>query len=220
MPDPRRMAPVPALRSRTTTIGIAAWLGFGALAVAVAQGWTQHLDEAVLVALRSGSAAFDGPLVAITQLGETWVRLALAAFGIAVLLLRRQRSDAMFLAVAALPAGLINSALKLALARPRPSVVEHLVPAGGLSFPSGHAFGGTVLYLSLALAFAPLVGAQYRRTLIASALLLGALIAFSRAWLGVHYPSDVLAGWLGAVGWVVGCRLVVERFNQYAKMPV
>ena len=197
--------------NRIATIGIATWLGFGALAVAVTQGWTQHFDEAVLLALRRGPAALNGPMIAITRLGETWVREVLAALGIVALLLYRRHADAAFLALAALPAGLINTALKLAFTRPRPSVVEHLVPAGGLSFPSGHAFGSTVLYLALALACAPLMRAQYRGALITLALLLGALIAFSRAWLGVHYPSDVLAGWLGAVGWVLGCRMLVDR---------
>ncbi len=195
----------------TRSVGIAGlcWLGFGALAVAVTQGWIQGLDEAILIALRRGPAALNGLFIAITRMGEGKLRFALAVLGTATLLLLRQWRGAVFLALAAFPDRLFVSDIKHLFGRERPSVVDHLVEAGGYSFPSSHAFGGTALYFALALAFSPLIAPSRHRAFIIAALIIGALISFSRVWLGVHYPSDVLAGWLGGVGWVLACHALV-----------
>jgi undecaprenyl-diphosphatase len=201
-------APNPA---RIASIAGLCWLGFAAIAVPVAQGWTQPLDEAILIGLRGAPTALDSLFIAITRLGEGPLRFALAVVGSASLFLLRQRRGAMFLLLAVLPVGLINGEMKNLFDRDRPSIIDHLVGAGGYSFPSGHAFGGTALYLGLALAFLPVITPARHRAVIASSLIIGALISFSRVWLGVHYPSDVLAGWLGGVGWVLGCYALVMR---------
>ncbi len=187
------------------------WLGFAAIALAVTQGWTQSFDEAAMIFVRIGPPALNGLFTAITRMGEGPLRIALTVVGIVTLLMLRQRAAALFLALAVFPAGLINGEMKLLFARDRPSVVPHLVGADGYSFPSGHAFGGTALYFALALAFVALIAPQQRRAVIAAALIIGALISFSRVWLGVHYPSDALAGWLGAIGWVLGCHTLTAR---------
>ena len=206
------LAPAPTLPpARTAAIAGLCWLGFAAIAVPVTQGWTQQLDEAILIGLRGAPTTLDSLFIAITRMGEGPLRFALAVVGSVALVLLRQRRGALFLALTVLPVGLINGEMKILFARERPSVVEHLVGAGGYSFPSGHAFGGTALYLGLALAFLPVITPARHRAVIVAALIIGALISFSRAWLGVHYPSDVLAGWLGAIGWVLGCHALVAR---------
>ena len=207
----RNMAELVPPLTRTASIAGLCWLGFAAIAIPVTQGWTQSFDEAAMIAMRSGPSALNGLFTAITRLGEGPLRFALAVVAAIALLLLRHQREALFVAFAVLPAGLINGEMKQLFARPRPSVVDHLVGADGFSFPSGHAFGSTALYLALALAFLPLVRAEFHRPAICAALLIGGLIAFSRVWLGVHYPSDALAGWLGAVGWVLGCWVLVAR---------
>jgi undecaprenyl-diphosphatase len=97
---------------------------------------------------------------------------------------------------------LVNSAIKALVGRPRPEIVPHLTEAGGASFPSGHSFNSAVVFIAIALAFATLSSRQpVRLTIIGSAILLSLLVAGSRVWLGVHFPSDVVAGWLGGAGW-------------------
>ena len=211
------MTELPANIVRTASIAGLCWLGFAAIAAPVTLGWTQSLDEAILIALRQGPRDLDSLFIAITRMGEGPLRFALAVVGSVTLILLRQRRSALFLALAVLPVGLINGEMKNLFDRARPSVTEHLVGASGYSFPSGHAFGGTALYLGLALAFLPLISPARHRLAIAVALLIGALISFSRAWLGVHYPSDVLAGWLGGIGWVLGCWTLVARANPRLK---
>ncbi len=212
------MADLPSVPTRAASIAGLCWLGFAAIAVPVMLGWTQGLDEAILISLSGGPAALDSLFIAITRMGEGPLRFALTVVGSITLVLLRQKRCAIFLAVAVLPAGLINGEMKNLFDRARPSVTEHLVGATGYSFPSGHAFGGTTLYLALTLAFLPLIGATRRRSMIIAALIIGALISFSRVWLGVHYPSDVLAGWLGGVGWVLGCWALVWRIKAPARL--
>lgn len=210
------MAQLAPPTTRTATIAGLCWLGFAAIAVAVTRGWTQQLDEAILIALRRGPAALNGPFIAITDMGSGTLRFVVMTTGCAVLLVLRQWRGVAFLVLAALPDRLIVSNMKYLFGRERPSVVAHLVDAGGFSFPSSHAFGGTTLYLALALAVAPLIAPVRRHPMITPALiigglLIGALISFSRVWLGVHYPSDVVAGWLAAIGWVLVWHFIVMR---------
>ncbi len=204
-------SPPSSATNRTASIAGLCWLGFAVIAVPVTQGWTQQLDEAILIGLRGAPSALDGLFAAITRLGGSPLRIALMIVGSVTLLLLRQSRSALFVLLAVFPVGLINREMKGLFGRDRPSVVDHLVDAGGLSFPSGHAFSGTAVYFTLALAFLPLLAPARHRLVIAVALIIGALISFSRVWLGVHYPSDVLAGWLAAIGWVLGMHFLVMR---------
>ena len=99
------------------------------------------------------------------------------------------------------------------LTLPHPSeIVPHLTEAGGASFPSGHAFNSAVVYIAIALAFATLSARQsVRLAVIGTAIVLSLVIAWSRVWLGVHFPSDVAAGWLGGAGWAFLAAALLQR---------
>ena len=96
--------------------------------------------------------------------------------------------------------------------RPRPQIVPHLTEAGGASFPSGHAFNSAVVYIAIALAFATLSAREsVRLTIIGGAVLVSLVVAWSRVWLGVHFPTDVLAGWLGGAGWAFLAAALLQQ---------
>ena len=102
--------------------------------------------------------------------------------------------------------------IKTLVGRPRPEIVPHLTEAGGASFPSGHAFNSAVVYIGIALAFATLSAREsVRLTIIGTAIVLSLFIAWTRVWLGVHFPSDVVAGWLGGAGWAFLAAALLQR---------
>ena len=118
----------------------------------------------------------------------------------------------MLLALTAVLAWAVEFAIKVAVGRPRPEIVPHLTDAGGASFPSGHSFNSAVVFIAVALAFATMSTRQsVRITIIGSAIVLSLLVAWSRVWLGVHFPSDVTAGWLGGAGWAFLATALLSR---------
>jgi len=99
--------------------------------------------------------------------------------------------------------------------RPRPNIVPHLTEVQTSSFPSGHSMMSAVIYLTLGVLLSRLVvGAVMRFYVVAVAMLLTALVGFSRVFLGVHYPSDVVAGWTAGLAWALIC-LLVARILQH-----
>ena len=109
---------------------------------------------------------------------------------------------ALFLVVTTLGGGLVDTVVKEAVGRPRPSLVEPVATAHGKSFPSGHAMSSTVVYGALLLVFLPAIGRRYRPAVWAGTVVLVAAIGFSRLALGVHYISDVLGGYVLGVAWL------------------
>lgn len=109
---------------------------------------------------------------------------------------------AVFLIVTTAGGGLLNTALKLAVDRPRPSFVDPVATAGGRSFPSGHAMASTVVYGALLLVVLPAVSRSRRPLVVAGAALTVLLIGFSRLALGVHYLSDVVGGYVIGCAWL------------------
>lgn len=140
----------------------------------------------------------------VSWLGEPAQR-SLAMVGFAGLLYWRKRRWAALVMVVAPPfAGATSSLLKEIFNRPRPDVVPHLDMVTSLSFPSGHATNVLAIYLLAAL----LLGKSRRPLWIGLALLMGLAIGVSRVLLGVHWPSDVLGGWLWGTGFaLIGFRL-------------
>ena len=195
------------------------WAGFAAMVVAVEAGRTGWLDSAGLLLWR-GSADLRpvGPpwllegVRDVTALGGVLLRNVVLAAALFALLVLRLRREAVVLLGTVVGGWLVNSGVKALVGRPRPDIVPHLTEAGGASFPSGHSFNSAVVYLAIALAFAAMSPRQpVRLTIIAAAAILSMAIAFSRVWLGVHFPSDVVAGWLGGVGWALLATALLDR---------
>jgi len=115
---------------------------------------------------------------------------------------RHGRRLALFLAVTTALGGLLDTAVKVAVNRPRPSLVDPVATAAGKSFPSGHAMGSTVVYGALLLVFLPLIARRRRVVVVAAAGVVELAIGFSRLALGVHYISDVLGGYVLGLAWL------------------
>ncbi len=206
MDRPRQLFP---FDRRTLLItGLLCWGVFTMVAALTFAGRMSTFDTAGLLYWREqGSLAPAAPvwlqhvIPIFTDMGGVIARNQMVALGIVVLLSLRQQRLALYLGAATMGGWLFNSTLKAVIARPRPDLVPHLVQAGGPSFPSGHSFNGTLIDLSIALAFCALSPNKSIRTLaLSAAVILSAAVAWSRVWLGVHYPTDVIAGWFGGAG--------------------
>lgn len=182
------------------------------------------LDTAILLAFRQpghpdlpiGPAWLEGAVRDITALGSTAVLvLIVAAVVIHFFLIGRART-ALFVLFAVVSGQVVSSLLKLEVDRPRPELVSHLVTETSLSFPSGHAMLSAVTYLTLgALAARFLPGRVTRVYILALAMLVTLMVGASRVYLGVHWPSDVLAGWCAGFAWAMlwwlAARLLQRR---------
>lgn len=148
----------------------------------------------------------------MTALGGVLLRNLVALAAVAALLFLRLRREAVLLAGTIATGWVLNTLVKLAVGRPRPLIVPHLTEAGGESFPSGHSFNSAVVYIAIALAFAAISSRRsVRWTLIGASVLLSITVAFTRVWLGVHFPSDVAAGWLGGAGWAFLAAAILHK---------
>ncbi|MXP24950.1 phosphatase PAP2 family protein [Altererythrobacter indicus] len=140
----------------------------------------------------------------ITAMGGVALRNIAALIGITALVLLHQKRQAAILAMIILSGWLAETAVKYSVERARPDILGQLTHAGGPSFPSGHSFNAALVALALTLAFTPFVNTPIlRKFLVCTAVALSFLVAFSRVWLGVHYVSDVMAGWLGGTAWAL-----------------
>jgi undecaprenyl-diphosphatase len=198
-------------------------LGFFVLTGEVLEGDTQAFDERVLSALRRPGAPSMpiGPewlrsgALDITALGSPTV-LGLAVLAITgFMLLQGMTRTAVFVFVATVGGWLLNSGLKLLFQRARPTIVPHLRDVVSLSFPSGHAMTSAAVYLTLGVVTMRVAkGRLTKFYCMAVAMLLSFLVGATRVFLGVHYPTDVLAGWLAGLSWALACwvvEILIER---------
>ncbi|WP_437287916.1 phosphatase PAP2 family protein [Sorangium sp. So ce406] len=188
-------------------------LVFVALADAVSGGASiVQVDRALARALHGAtSSAGVAALRAFTHLGSGWALTVVAIAVAAALLLRRERVLAVGWLIALAGGGLLNYALKALFARPRPTFDEPLALAAGWSFPSGHSMGTFVTFgmLSyLGLLFVRTL--RVRLALLALAMSWTVAMGFSRMYLGVHYLSDVLAGFAAGSMWLAVCISGIE----------
>jgi len=177
---------------------------FSGLTVGVLGGATSGFDRSVLLWMHArGSPALDHAALKVTALGDTLVVLTMAAVAGSLLWLLGRRGYAALLARAVIGAAVLTPVLKLAFARPRPGLFEWRTPfTTGASYPSGHAAMSAVLLAALAYIVYRL--SRRRWVSMAAALLAAAgvaLVSASRLYLGVHYPSDVIAGSLVGLAW-------------------
>lgn len=150
-------------------------------------------DSSVLrLAAEQRSGPLNASFAVVTQLGSTPVMTAAAGLLMLYLALRRRPRDTLFVGVAVGGAALLNVVVKDLFRRPRPDLFHPLAHAGGFAFPSGH----TMSSMALAIAVIALTWHTRRRwPALAAAIVFALLVGVSRVYLGVHYPSDVVAGW-------------------------
>jgi undecaprenyl-diphosphatase len=147
--------------------------------------------------------------VDISALGGFTLMWLFGVAGLAWLLILRKRAEAAGIAASLIGSSVIDGWLKHLIARPRPELVPHLVQVTNASFPSGHAMVSSAVYLTLALMLAEGVeidgwrGRAARVAVVAFFAVLAVLIGMSRVYLGVHWPSDVLAGWCFGTAWAL-----------------
>ena len=151
------------------------------------------------------SPALDVPMLALSVVGGGAGLAVVVATVVFALLRRGRRAEAVFVAVAVCGAAAIELVAKLTFVRPRPDQWDHAWPAVGYSFPSGHAMSSTALAVALALLAR---GTRWRGWTVAGGALFALGVGVSRVYLGVHYPSDVVAGWCAGLAWVSGLFLV------------
>ncbi len=223
-----RIAQVEAVVLLVFCLATGAAFVFSRLMSEMLEGETRYIDEAVLLSLRDATDTSlpVGPywlskiFSDITVLGGTTV-LALVTVATAVFLcIRREWASALFLGASVLGGWAISSALKLGVARPRPDVVAHLVEVHDFSFPSGHAMLSAATYLTLAAMLTRVEKSrQVRMFFIGLAVFLIVIIGMSRVYLGVHYPTDVLAGWCAGSAWAGFVWLFARRYLRPQRDP-
>ena len=180
---------------------------FGSLATEVREGDGFFFDMPVLLALhRLATPSIDGFFSAVSQIGYLWgvVPVDIAVLGF--LVWRRRYRDGLFFGLAVLGSLFVNLAAKNHFARDRPSLWESIAPELTYSFPSGHAMGSMTLGAALVLL---LWNTRWRWLTLVGAVVFVLLVGLSRVYLGVHYPSDILAGWAAAAAWVVAMHVAV-----------
>ena len=183
--------------------------GFAELADEIRESEAIAFDAPILHAM----LALHGPLldrffVAISHAGYLYFVVPFDILLVLVLALRRHTREAIFAGIALGGSGLLNLGTKLLFARERPSLWESIAPEHNFSFPSGHAMGSMTLAWVLVLLAWP---TRWRLPVLVVAMPFVLLVGLSRLYLGVHYPSDILAGWAAASLWAVSVYLVAFR---------
>ena len=201
-----------------------AWL-FLALADEVTEGDTASFDSAVLLALRTnpndlgdpiGPPGFEEMMRDLTALGGVAVLTLLTAGVVSFLLIQGKRQDALLVLVATGGGAVLMTLLKDVYGRPRPDLVPHGSYVTSSSFPSGHSMLSAAVYLTLgALLARSLSERRLKVFVLASAVLITVLVGVSRVYLGVHWPTDVLAGWTVGAIWAAACWLAARWLQRH-----
>jgi undecaprenyl-diphosphatase len=204
----------------TLTIGLVVavlllW-GFAQLSDAVLEGQTLAFDHAIMNWMHSHSTAWlDQSAIEATALGSMVVLVVIGlALSVVLWHLERRRHVAMIW-FAVTGSVVMNQAMKSIFGRGRPDLFEPLMKVGSLSFPSGHAMNSMVFYTAAAFAVGHVVGpGAARRATYAFAAFLVALVGFTRVYIGVHFPSDVVAGYSAGFAWSVLCAAMTEAWGK------
>jgi undecaprenyl-diphosphatase len=216
-----------------TLIGIAllaagCW-SFVAIANAVFEGDTESADRAILLAMRSPGDVAD-PIGAewleelsrdFTALGGVGVLTFVTLAVLGYLLLERKTKAAIVVLIAVAGGLAASQLLKVAYDRPRPELVPHGSHVYTASFPSGHAMMSAATYLTLGALLARVHSdRRLKAYFLVLALVLTAAVGISRVYLGVHWPTDVLAGWTLGASWAIACWLFAVRLQRRGEMEV
>lgn len=212
------------LRREARVIGLMALVAgalwaFGVIADEVLEQETHAFDTAILTMFRVAGDLSDpvGPAWAeqmardITALGGYTVLILFTVMAIGYLALLRRWGTAALVLVSVAGGMVVSRGLKALFGRDRPDLVPQLVDVHTLSFPSGHSTLAAVTYLTLGILLASIhASRRLKGYILGCAVVLAVLVGVSRVYLGVHWPTDVLAGWSVGAAWALSCRLVAE----------
>ena len=197
-------------------------LVFLMLASEVMEGDTLAMDTKIVRALRSaddpsrpiGPVWMTGALEDLTALGGPTVTWLVILSVTGYLLLEAKYRDALVVFVTSASGDLVNHAIKNVFSRARPTVVPHLRDAFSSSFPSGHSMESAIVYLTLAAVVMRIVKGRITKAYcFGLAILITFLVGVSRVFLGVHYPTDVVGGWIIGLFWASLCWLVAQHYE-------
>jgi undecaprenyl-diphosphatase len=201
--------------------------GFVAITHEVMEGETNRLDQGILLAMRMpedhgdpvGPAWVEEMFRDFTALGGVGVLGLIAIACVGYLWLRGMRRVALSVVFSIAGGLLLSLALKAGFDRPRPELVSHGSMVYTSSFPSGHSMLAAIVYLTCG---AFLAAAHCRRSIrvfiLAYAVLLTLLVGVSRIYLGVHWPTDVLAGWSAGWAWAAASWLVARWLQEHGRI--
>lgn len=177
--------------------------GFTELADEVREAEAFPFDEPLLrLAQAMAGQGLDDVFLLFSQLGYAWGVVPFDIVLVIGLAWRRRYRESVYAAVALGGSALLNIAAKQFFARDRPSLWESIAPESTYSFPSGHAMGSMTLATVVVLLAWP---TRWRWVVLGLMVVFVPMVGLSRIYLGVHYPSDILAGWAAALVWAVGC---------------
>jgi membrane-associated phospholipid phosphatase len=181
---------------------------FVSLADEVLEGETAWFDEAILLQINAWSSPFlDSFFLFVTHLGDFIGILGFGFILLVILAMRRRYRDIIILVAGVGGAALINVILKSIFERTRPDLWEQLVQEVSFSFPSGHAMASSAFALAVIVIF---WSTRYRYLALATSILFMLTIAFSRLYLGVHFPTDIVGGWLVSTVWITLVVLTIR----------
>lgn len=182
------------------------------LASEIAEAEMMAWDRAILIQLHAvmqNSPALRAAMQGMTTLGGMAALTLVVTAACGVLAIRRRYGTAVFLAVQVTLGTSLIRLTKIAFARARPDVVEHYTTFANASFPSGHAANSSIVYLSVSILVAMATPRlSHRVAVLAVAIAITVAIGLSRLFLGVHWPSDVLAGWTIGSAWAIAMRFI------------
>lgn len=167
-------------------------------------------DTSFLLKLHQfANPTWDGVMLAITRLGNPGIVVTVAAVTLGSLWWKHYRQEAKIFAIACLGAAILNTGLKLFFSKPRPQLWPRPIAETSFSFPSGHALGSFVLYGFIAYLLAERYP-KFARSIYSLSVSLIALIGFSRLYLGVHWPTDIIAGYGIGFLWLMICLTLLK----------
>ncbi len=198
------------------------WI-FVEVAQEVTDGGAHHFDHAIMMSLRidavppqpAGPQWLPEAARDITALGSYSIVILATVFVIGFLLLQRRSGEALLVLVTVTGGGILSQVLKSVFQRERPDPALHLTDVSTLSFPSGHSMLASVVYITLGALLARSVAHRNSKMYcLWVGVVLAMLVGLTRVYLGVHFPTDVLAGWAAGASWAMICWIVAISLQQ------
>lgn len=199
---------------------------FCEMADEVMEGSSHEIDQRIVVSLRNpedysdpiGPKWFEEFMRDMTALGGVGMVTLVSVTALSFLWILGNRAQAILLVIAILGAMILSFSMKALFDRPRPDLVPHESYVYTHSFPSGHSMQAAAVYLTLGVVLAQLIAVRSLKIfLIVLALAVTVVVGVSRVYLGVHWPTDVLAGWTAGAAWACGCWLVAQSLRLRTK---